>query len=358
MLKELNNIKLNTSTGSEKMPAAFICDCAQRLCYPLTVIFNLSIANGEYPDIFKRNNIIPIYKLKGTKDDVESYRGISIQPILAKVFERLVKKRLGPHMINHISHNQHGFLPKKSCFTNLCCYSDYISKCIDDKYDVHSVYTDFKKAFDIVPFNLLLYKLQRRFGICGVELKWFKSYLQNRFQRVVLNGVESTWVTVTSGVPQGSILGPLLFIMYIDDICEQCKNSESLLFADDGKIYRVIKYIADCLKLQLDLDRIYKWTIDWKLDLSLDKCVTICFSNKIRNKIIYSYKFGSHVIENVNTVKDLGVYFSSNLNFKHHIEFIISKASRMLGFAYRSTKCFKDNSVLLTLYKSYVRSRL
>ena len=198
----------------------------------------------------------------------------------------------------------------------------------------------------------------QRKKFCVVEIKRCESYLQNRFQRVVLNGVESTWVTVTSGVPQGSILGPLLFIMYIDDICEQCKNSESLLFADDGKIYRVIKYIADCLKLQLDLDRIYKWTIDWKLDLSLDKCVTICFSNKIRNKIIYSYKFGSHVIENVNTVKDLGVYFSSNLNFKHHIEFIISKASRSLGFAYRSTKCFKYNSVLLTLYKSYVRSRL
>ena len=128
------------------------------------------------------NNVIPIYKQKGAKTDVQSYRGISIQRVLAKIFERLVKKRLGPHVNNNISHNQHGFFPKKSCFTNLCCYSDYISKCIDDKYDVHSVYTDFSKAFDTVPFNLLLYKLQKRFGICGIELKWFASYLQNRYQ--------------------------------------------------------------------------------------------------------------------------------------------------------------------------------
>ena len=358
MLTELKSIKPTTSTGSDKLPAVFLINCAERLCYPLTVIFNLSISKGVYPDIFKRNNIIPIYKQKDAINNVESYRGISIQPILAKVFERLANKRLRPHMTNLICHNQHGFLPKKSCFTNLCCYSDFVSKCIDEKYDVHAVYTDFKKAFDTVPFNLLLHKLQCRFGILNNELKWFTSYLQDRYQRVVLNGIESAWVTVTSGVPQGSILGPSLFIMYIDDLCDECKNSESLLFADDSKMFKAIKNIADCLNLQLDLDRIYNWTIKWKLDLHLDKCYTICFSNKTRNKIVYTYKFGAHVIENVNVIKDLGVYFTSNLSFKHHIEFIVSKAFKMLGFVYRSTKSFKDNSVLLTLYKSLVRSRL
>ena len=189
-------------------------------------------------------------------------------------------------------------------------------------------------------------------------MKWFASYLDGRYQRVILNGVESIWVTVTSGVPQGSILGPILFIMYIDDLSEECQNSESLFFADDGKFYRVVKNISDCIILQLDLNRIYQWTVSWKLDLSLNKCFSICFSNRTTRKITYAYKFGTHVIENVNSVKDLGVYFTSNLSFKSHIEFIVSKASRMLGFIYRSTKCFKDNSVLLSLYKSYVRSRL
>ena len=173
MLYQLKNIKRHTSTGSDNISAVFLINCAESLCYPLSVIFNMSISKGEYPDIFKYNNIIPIYKRKGDKTDVESYRGISIQPILAKVFERLVNKCLQPHIKPLISDNQHGFMPKKSCFTNLACYSDYISKHIDLKHDVHSIYTDFTKAFDTVPFNLLLHKLQCRFGVCFNELKWF-----------------------------------------------------------------------------------------------------------------------------------------------------------------------------------------
>ena len=125
---------------------------------------------------------------------------------------------------------------------------------MDKKNDVHSIYTDFRKAFDTVPFNLLIHKCNRRFGIFHNELKWFESYLDNRYQRVVLHGIESAWVRVTSGVPQGSILGPLLFVMYIDDLSEICENSESLFFADDSKLFRFISCVADCLKLQFDLD--------------------------------------------------------------------------------------------------------
>ena len=125
----------------------------------------------------------------------------AIQPILAKVFERLVNKRLQPHIKSLINENMYGFLPKKSCFTNLACYSDYIAKHMDLKHYVHSVYTDFRKALDSVSFDLLLHKLYCCFGIHGNELKWFGSYLDNRFQRVIMNGVESAWVQVTSGVP-------------------------------------------------------------------------------------------------------------------------------------------------------------
>ena len=358
MSNELKMILRYTSTGSDNLPAVFLINCAEKLAHPLCKIFNLSISSGVYPDILKRNNVIPIYKRKGEKNDVEMYRGISIQPVLAKVFERLVNKRLQPHIKPLISENQHGFLPKKSCFSNLACYTDYISKHMDKKNDVHSIYTDFRKAFDTVPFNLLIHKLNRRFGIFHNELKWFESYLDNRYQRVVLHGIESAWVRVTSGVPQGSILGPLLFVMYIDDLSEICENSESLFFADDSKLFRFISCIADCLKLQFDLDKVYEWTTTWKIQLHLDKCYFICFSNRRKNRISFSYCFGSHVIESVDTVKDLGIYFTSNLNFRFHIECMVSKALRMLGFVYRTTKPFNDNSVMLTLYKSLVRSGL
>ena len=174
MLNELKNILLHTSTGSDNLSAVFLLNCAENLSYPLCKIFNMSISSGIYPDILKRNNIIPIYKRKGEKQDVEMYRGISIQPVLAKIFERFVNNRLQPHIKPLISENQHGFLPKKSCFSNLACYADYISKHMDNKKDVHAIYTDFKKAFDSIPFNLLIHKLKQRFGILSNELKWFE----------------------------------------------------------------------------------------------------------------------------------------------------------------------------------------
>ena len=167
---------------------------------------------------------------------------------------------------------------------------------------------DFRKAFDSVPFNLPLLKLQCRFGVCYKELKWFESYLENRYQRVIINGIESVWVKVTSGVPQGSILGPLLFIMYIDDLCETSQNSESLFFADDGKMFRFISHLADCRLLQLDLDRIFEWTTTWRLNLHFDKCFMICFSNRRVNRIDFSYNFGPHAIEAGNTINSCRRY--------------------------------------------------
>ena len=226
---------------------------------------------------------------------------------------------------------------------------------MDAKCDVHSVYTDFKKAFDVVPFNLLLYKMQYRFGIANNELQWFKSYLYNRYLRVVLHGIESAWVEVTSGVPEGSILGPSLFLMYIDDLPLECANSESLLFADDNKIFRVISCLADCFKLQCDLDNVYEWCIQWKLNLHFDKCFSICFSNRRKNKILFTYKFGTQVMESIDNIKDLGIYFSSNFTFKYHIEHTVSQALKMLGFINRTCKAFDDKSVLISLYKSLVR---
>ena len=214
----LRSLQPSTSSGYDNISATFLIKCADIISKPLADLFNLSLLQGEYPDVLKRDNVIPVYKRKGDKNSMENYRAISMQPIIAKVFEGFVNRALRNPLNLLLNENQHGFLKNKSCATNLTCYSDFISKTFDEKSQTHSVYTDFQRAFDVVPHELLLLKINRQFGIHFNMFNWFSSYLHGRMQRVVLNGNQSDWYSVTSGVPQGSILGPTLFLMYMNDI--------------------------------------------------------------------------------------------------------------------------------------------
>ena len=198
----------------------------------------MCISTGKYPDLLKRSNITPIYKQKGSKSDIKNYRGISIEPIISKLFQSIIKDHLILHIDKLICDEQHGFLPGRSTASNLVCYNDYISKQLENKSQVHSVYTDFRKAFDVVPHGLLLEKIYCHFRFRNNILSLFENFLCDRYQRVVIEGFESAWTLVTSGVPQGSILGPYLFIMYINDLPRQMKYSNCLLFADDGKFFK------------------------------------------------------------------------------------------------------------------------
>ena len=253
----LCSLEPSTSTGSDNIPVIFYIKCANYLCKPIADLFNLSLCKGEYPTMLKKDNVMPIYKRKGSKNDVECYRPISIQPILAKIFEGFVSRELHRHIDGLIIQNQHGFLPMKSCATNLLSYTDFITKTFDKKNQTHSIYTDFRKAFDLVPHHLLLHKLNAQFGIEGVMYNWFSSYLSDRQQRVVLNGEQSDWYFATSGVPQGSILGPTLFIVYINDVLTSIRYSELLLFADDAKLFKEIRTFDDCLMLQENVNRFH-----------------------------------------------------------------------------------------------------
>ena len=354
----LRSLEPSTSTGCDNISATFLIKCADSLCYPLADLFNISIQRGEYPDILKRDNVVPIYKRKGTKNSVDCYRGISLQPVIAKVFEGFINRALREHVTPLIYENQHGFLKNKSCASNLACYSDFISKTFDKKIQTHSIYTDFQRAFDVVPHELLLLKMNRRFGIEGNVLRWFNSYLYNRKQRVVINGSHSDWYTATSGVPQGSIIGPTLFIMYINDIVDCVHNAEILLFADDCKIYKDVSSIIDCDLLQHDLNRINEWCQKWHMKLHPDKCYFMNFSLKRTHDVTSNYYIGDIPQKRVFEMKDLGVYFTPNLNFNLHISKITSKSLQMLGFIKRITRDFTDIKTLHVLYNSLVRSRL
>ena len=285
----LRSLEPSTSTGSDNIPAVFVIRCADYLSKPIAGLFNLSLSKGEYPNILKRDNVIPIYKRKGNKSEVESYRAISLQPTFAKIFDGFVNRELRYHVSNLIIDKQHGFLPSKSCATNLLSYTDFISKTFDDKHQTHTIYTDFKKAFDLVPHHLLLHKLSKQFGVEGVLFNWFKSYLDGRKQRVIINGVTSDWYNVTSGVPQGSILGPTLFLLYVNDISKCIRNSELLLFADDAKLFKEIRSHNDCLFLQKDVDAFSLWCNTWCMQLSIEKCFHMNFSLKRSRNVSFDY---------------------------------------------------------------------
>ena len=354
----LLSIDRYTCSGFDNVPALVLIECADELCLPLATIFNLSVDQGEFPSFLKYNNIIPIYKLKGDKSCVESYRPISIQPVVSKIFEKIVNRALRNHICQLICEEQHGFSPQKSTTTNLLCYKDFISSSFDDNVQVHSIYTDFHKAFDTVSHELLLLKMSRQFGITGNELTWFCSYLSHRYQRVVIGGTESDWVPVISGVPQGSILGPSLFIMYVNDLSSCLRSSECLLFADDVKIFKRISSANDCLDLQTDLNALSEWCSLWRMKLNLAKCFFINFSLKRVFNISFNYSLDGSVLKSVTDVKDLGVYFSSNLSFSKHISTVVNKAFRMLGFVKRTMKPLRSVTVYKILYNAYIRSCL
>lgn len=238
----------------------------------------------------------------------------------------------------------------------LVTFVDYIFKNMDSRVQVDSIYTDFRKAFDKVDHSLLLEKLSYN-GIRGDLLRWFSSYVRNRTQRVVINGFQSDTVRVTSGVPQGSILGPLLFILFINDVNTCFRNSKLLLYADDLKVFRPVTNIQDCRLLQEDLDRFTYYCRKNKLQLSINKCSCISFT-KNRNAINYAYSLDGILLSRVSVVRDLGILLDDKLHLNGHIDRIVNNAYRMYGFVMRSSKDFRRPTTYLYLYKSLIRSQL
>lgn len=263
--------------GPDGIPGLFLKSCAHTLATPLTLIFNKSLQLGICPARWKVSSITPILK-KGDPSNVENYRPISKQNMFMKSFERLLHTRLSAWFSPFLSKAQHGFTAKRSTTTNLARFTSFIAEELDNSNDVHAIYTDFSKAFDRVNPNILIAKLER-FGVRGSLLDWFKDYLTDRSSYVAFNGSNSSQFVPVRGVPQGSILGPLLFLIFINDLPNYI-HSDILLFADDAKIFRKISSLDDCTTLQTDLDRLSLWCSMNQLDLNVSKCSSVCFSRK------------------------------------------------------------------------------
>ena len=266
VLNKLMALQSSKSPGPDGWPITIIKSVSEFISVPLSILFNKSLNNGTLPPDWKCANVTPIHK-KGARNLACNYRPVSLTSIFSKLMESIIKD----HVLNHLSTNnllsphQFGFIPGRSCSTQLLLLLDYLTSHLDNGYSIDVIYLDFQKAFDTVPHRRLLQKLIS-FGIHGNVLKWIESFLSNRRQQVVLNGHKSCFIPVTSGVPQGSVLGPLLFIMFVNEI-PSIVSSPALMFADDTKIFCVIRNGEDYTALQNDLDLLHRWSQQWQLSL-------------------------------------------------------------------------------------------
>lgn len=355
VLKLLKTLDLSKSAGPDLIPALFIVNCAESLVKPLCILFIRSIAEGVVPNIWKSAFITPIYK-KGDKSNIENYRPISKLCLFAKIFEKIVYAQLYASLKCFFSEDQHGFLKNRSTVSNLILANEFITEGMENSGQVDVIYTDYSKCFDRIDHRVLLNKLLAA-GIHGDLFRWFRSYVENRSQAVVVKGYTSSWTPIPSGVPQGSLLGPLLFIIFINDVNNCFLNSKVLLFADDMKILKTIVNSEDINDLQRDLSRFETYCDVNKLDLNVSKCYYMSFSRK--NQVLdKGYIIRNLMISKINVIKDLGVFHDNKLLFDTHIDHIIKKANKALGFVMRSSKEFKNLKVIKVLYCTFVRSHL
>ena len=274
-----------------------------------------------------------------------------------KTYEKIVRDDLMNRCKDKIVDHQHGFLPHRSCETQLIPFYNDLTLSLNDCSRTDVIYFDFAKAFDSVNHDIILEKLKNQYGIDGQLLKFFVSYLEGRTQRVVVGGKCSDVQTVLSGVPQGSILGPTLFVLFINDIGQGMNNDSKLsLYADDTKLYRRIVDLSDNHKLQMDVDLLKNWALQNKMKFHPNKCKVLSVSLK-RMTTQYIYKLGDSPIKLVNTEKDLGVNFNSALTWTEHCNYLYSKANRMLGLARRTCHFIKNVRKRRTIYLALVRSQ-
>ena len=259
VLAALKALEVGKAAGPDEILAKLLKETASVIAPSLCKIFKKTLQLGSLPSDWKLANVVPVHK-KGAKDHVENYRPISLLPTVSKVFKRCVLNSIKNHLYQVISPKQHGFCTGRSCVTNLLEALDHIGSLIDSGSQVDTIYLDMSKAFDKVSHRRLVKKLLQA-GFSGNLLNWFFSYLSSRRQRVTVVGATSEDLPVTSGVPQGSILGPALFLLYINDLPEVISSSSRvLMFADDKKIFREIKTLADASSLQEDLGKLAAWS--------------------------------------------------------------------------------------------------
>ena len=355
---ELENLKIDKAAGPDEIPSVVLKECAAQLATPLFCLFRKSLESGVLPSEFKQAKITPIFK-KGSRVEPGNYRPVSMTSQVCKVLERLIRKIIMAHLeaIHAISDHQHGFLPRKSCQTNMLESLEEWTRVLDGGDSLDIIFLDYQKAFDRVPHRRLIRKLHG-YGIQGKLLNWIREFLSCRTQQVVVGNGQSSWSQVTSGVPQGSVLGPVLFLIYVNELPTVIQSS-SKMFADDTKVYRSIKTPDDSRKLQEDLNALEKWSADWLLKFNSSKCrVMHCGSRNIKaNYVMRNSEGDEAILEKTALEKDLGVTVSDNLKPTNHCTKAANKATSALRLL-KKTFSNLNTKNFTVLFTTYVRPDL
>ena len=332
--KLLHGLNPNKATGPDDIPARILQLAANELAPALQIIFQKSLDTGKLPLSWSQANIAPIFK-KGDRSLAENYRPISLTSICCKILEHIIFTNIMNHFDCYtvLTDRQHGFRSKHSTESQLIITTQDLAQSLNKKLQVDMIILDFSKAFDTVPHNRLLNKLDR-YGIRNKTHTWISNFLKYRKQRVVIGGEHSTWTQVMSCVPQGTVLGPLLFLTYINDLPNNI-NSSIRLFADDCVLYREIQNEIDSQELQKDLNSLMKWECDWQMNFNPKKCFVMRLTHA-RHMTRFNYILGDKSLQETDNHPYLGVHITNDLTWNKHIHQITATANRTLAFVRRN----------------------
>ena len=353
--KIINSFK-DSACGWDDIASKVIKKVRNQITNILVHLCNLSFVSGFVPTELKLAKVVPVFK-SGNKDNFTNYRPISVLCIFSKIYERLAYNRLLNFLLknNALFKYQFGFRDQHSTELALILLIDKITSAIDNNEFTLAVFLDLSKAFDMVNHSILLNKLEH-YGIRGVPLQWFRSYLNERKQYVSFNGTDSTSLDIKCGVPQGSILGPLLFLIFINDLHNASKSLFFILFADDSNLLLSGPNINDlCKQMNQEIKAVVEWFKVNQLCLNISKTNFMIFSakNKIYESSNYNIQVENITVEQVKQTKFLGVYIDDKLNWSVHINYICNKISKNIGVITRARKML-DQKTTTGLYYTFI----
>ena len=353
----IHKLRSRAKGGPDAIPPLFYKKCCDQLCLPLSFLFQLSFHNSYLPPVWLMAYVTPVFK-KGDRTDPNNYRPIALTCTICKIMESVIKDQLLNYLKskNLISEKQHAFISKHSTATNLLESTHDWLVSITNRLAVDVVYIDFSRAFDSIVLSKMLAKLNA-LGIDGKLLAWLSAFLHNRRQSVVVENCFSSVGDVISGVPQGSVLGPVLFLIFINDIDHVCCGDTNLqLFADDCKLYSSVTINCNSISLQQSVDNLANWANNWQLSININKCAVLRIGSK-RGSASPCYVINNMTLINTDLITDLGVEVDSDLSYHAHIVSIVGKATQRVGILFRGFVT-RDLTFMRKAFITYIRPLL